>query len=46
MDDFSRNLYFDKNNESDKGPSVDSENYEERIVARRNRIAERIASQQ
>ncbi|KAM3182260.1 hypothetical protein ACTXT7_012746 [Hymenolepis weldensis] len=46
MDDFSRNLYFDKNNESDKGPSVDSDNYEERIIARRNRIAERIASQQ
>ncbi|VDL22821.1 unnamed protein product [Hymenolepis diminuta] len=46
MDDFSRNLYFDKNNESDKGPSVDSENYEERIIARRNRIAERVASQQ
>ncbi|VUZ41545.1 unnamed protein product, partial [Hymenolepis diminuta] len=29
-----------------KGPSVDSENYEERIIARRNRIAERVASQQ
>nr|CDS25510.1 coiled coil domain containing protein 164 [Hymenolepis microstoma] len=46
MDDFSRNLYFDRNNDSDKGPSVDSVNYEERIIARRNRIAERIASQQ
>ncbi|VDN98963.1 unnamed protein product [Rodentolepis nana] len=46
MDDFTRNLYFDINNDPDKGLSVDSANYEERILARRIRIAERIASQQ
>lgn len=46
MDECTRKLYFDQDDERDKGPSVTSDNLEERIAARRLRIAERVASMQ
>ncbi|KAL5106574.1 Dynein regulatory complex protein 1 [Taenia crassiceps] len=44
MDKHTRKLYFDHDEDRDKGPSVNSEDLEERIAAREHRIAERMAS--
>ena len=46
MDENTRKLYFNHEDERDKGPSVTSDDLEERIAARRLRIAERVASMQ
>ncbi|KAL5971358.1 Dynein regulatory complex protein 1 [Taenia solium] len=44
MDKHTRKLYFDHEEDRDKGPSVNSDDLEERIAARQLRIAERVAS--
>lgn len=44
MDKHTRKLYFDHEEGRDKGPSVNSDDLEERIAARQARIAERVAS--
>ncbi len=44
MDKHTRKLYLCQQESQDKGPQVDSEHREERIAARRIRIANRVAS--
>ncbi|VDM30715.1 unnamed protein product [Hydatigera taeniaeformis] len=44
MNKYTRKLYFDHEEDRDKGPSINSDDLEERIAARQLRIAERLAS--
>lgn len=46
MDEFTRKLYFGHTIEENKGSSVYSDDLDERIAARWNRIRERVASLQ